>query len=168
MELHWIRERAIAPRSEQEAIYAEVIEKTPDVFVAVFDDAILDIDASHASGRKRFRNVTMVAVRNAGENDFTSTELTPEHEARYPNAVGIYRAKRDTWARQIALELLPGITPADAAELRALKVPDVLALAEAQNLPAELQQWQVMARRFQTLNQKPRLRVIDGAVQEVA
>lgn len=168
MELHWTREQARQPRTEDERIYAEVIERSPDFLVAVFDDAVLDLDASHASGRKRFRNVTMIAVRNVGEPDFSSTELTPEHEARFPTAVRIYREKRETWTKQVPLELLPGITPADVAELRALKVPDMLALAEAATLPPELQQWQVLARRFQTLNQKPRLRVVDGAVQAVA
>ena len=168
MELHWTQEKARQPVTEDERIYAEVIERSPDFLVAVFDDAVLDVEASHASGRRRFRNVTMIAVRNVGEKDFTSSVLTPELEARFPNAVRVYREKREAWTKQIPLELLPGITPAEVAELRAIKVPDMLALAEADALPPELQQWQVLARRFQTLNQKPRLRVVDGAVQAVA
>lgn len=168
MELNWTKERAQAPRNEQEQIYSDVIEKTPDFLVAVFDDAVLDHEASVAAKRARYRNVTMIAVRNVGEPDFTSKELTPELEARFPTAVRIYREKRELWAKQVPLELLPGITPADVAELRAIKVHDTLALANAENLPAELQSWQVLARRFQTLNQKPRLRVVDGVAQAVA
>ena len=123
MELTWIREKAREVTGD-DAVYEAVINKTPDMQVAIYQGAVHDPEASEASGRMRYKAKTSV-------------------------------------------ELLPGILPADVAELRELELHDVDALAEAAAVPAELAGWQAMARRLRSLH-KPRVRLVDGQLMEVA
>ena len=69
-------------------------------------------------------------------------------------------------ARAVSVRLLPGITPAEIAELEALRLADVEQLV-AGDVPEELAHWKTLALRLRSLA-KPRLRLVDGEYQEVA
>jgi len=163
--LVWIREKAAPPQDEEDAVYRQVISQAPDIQVAIYQGAQVDPDLTEASGRQRFRNAPMLCKRNIGEKDFVSEPLTDEHRQRFPRAWAWWQAQADKRAK-ISIALLPNIMPADIAELDALGIHDVDTLASTE-VPAELQQWRNMANRLRTLS-KPRLRLVDGQLQEVA
>ena len=163
--LIWIREKALPPQNEEDSLYREVIQQAPDIQVAIYQGAQVDPDLTEASGRTRYRNAPMLCKRNVGEKDFVSEPLTDEHRARFPRAWAWWQAQADKRAK-VAISLLPGITPAEIAELADLGVNDVEALA-ASDVPEELAGWKAMAIRFRILS-KPRMRLVDGALQEVA
>lgn len=165
MDLHWIREKAAPPRDEEDAVYRQVISQAPDIQVAIYQGAVVDPDLSEASGRTRYRNAPMLCKRNVNEKDFVSEPLTEEHRLRFPRAWAWWVAQEGKRAK-VSVALLPNITPADIAELAALGVADVDTLA-ATAVPDELQPWRDMANRLRTLS-KPRMRLVDGRLQEVA
>lgn len=103
----------------------------------------------------------MIAKRNAGEKDFVSEPMTHEHRAMFPQAWNWFQAQQ-TRKQAASIELLPGISPAELAELRELKLTDLDALADAA-VPVELEPWRALALRFRTLS-KPRMRLVDGAM----
>lgn len=160
--LFWIREKALSPQSEDDAIYREVIARAPDLDVAIYQGAEIDPDMTEASGRNRYRNAAMICKRNVGEKDFVSEPLTEEHRLRFPRAWGWWQAQKDK-AAKVSIELLPSITPADVAELADLGITDVDTLA-ASDVPPELAPWKIAAMRLR----KPRMRLVDGQLQEVA
>lgn len=160
--LFWIREKASAPQSEDDAIYREVISRAPDIDVAIYQGAEIDPELSEASGRNRYRNAPMICKRNVGEKDFVSEPLTDEHRIRFPRAWGWWQAQKDK-AAKVAIELLPNISPAEIAELADLGITDVDTLA-ASDVPPELASWKSVALRLR----KPRMRIVDGQFQEVA
>lgn len=163
--LFWIREAPRPPQSDEDRIYSQVISAPPKMDVAIYHGAEVDPDASARDGRVRYRNVAMLCKRVAGEKDFVSVPYTDEHARMFPRAAAWWQMQKDK-ARKVSVQLLPSITPADVAELGELGIDDVEALADA-DVPAELTHWRDMARRFRTLS-KPRMRIVDGALQEVA
>jgi hypothetical protein len=163
--LFWIREKAAPPQDEEDAVYRQVVSQAPDIQVAIYQGAEIDPDLTAASGRPRYRNAPMLCKRNVGEKDFVSEPLTDEHRRRFPRAWAGWQAQADKRAK-LSIQLLPNIMPADVAELDALGIHDVDTLAST-DVPAELQPWRSMANRLRTLS-KPRLRLVDGQLQEVA
>lgn len=161
----WIHEAARPPVDEDGKIMEHLFGKAPDVFVSIYEDAVEDGDLSAQSGRPRFRNVPMISVKNRGERDFVSVPLTDEHLRRFPHAASWWKAHKDD-ARAASVRLLPGITPAEIAELEALRLADVEQLV-AGDVPEELAHWKTLALRLRSLA-KPRLRLVDGEYQEVA
>lgn len=163
--LFWIREKAAPPMDEEDAVYRQVVSQAPDIQVAIYQGAETDPDLTEASGRPRFRNAPMLCKRNVGEKDFVSEPLTEAHARRFPRAWAWWQAQADKRAK-VSIQLLPNITPAEIAELDALGVRDVDALAMT-DVPVELQPWRDMANRLRTLA-KPRMRLVGGQFQEVA
>lgn len=160
--LFWIREKAMPPQGEDDAIYREVISRAPDIDVAIYQGAEIDPELTAASGRNRFRNAPMICKRNVGEKDFVSEPLTDEHRTRFPRAWGWWQAQKDK-AAKVSIELLPNISPAEIAELGDLGIHDVDTLA-ASEVPPELAEWKSAAMRLR----KPRVRLVAGQFQEVA
>lgn len=160
--LRFIREQAPSPRNEDEQTSAALFGKAPDLEIAIHQGAQLDADLTAKSGRPRYVNTLMIAKRNAGEKDFVSEPLTDMHRAMFPRAWAWFQAQQ---ARNAAasIELLPGVTPAELAELRELKLTDLDALADCSSVPAELEHLRAMALRFRSLS-KPRMRLVDGAM----
>lgn len=163
--LVWIREKAAPPQDEEDAVYRQVISQAPDIQVAIYQGAQIDPDLTEASGRQRFRNAPMLCKRNIGEKDFVSEPLTEGHKRRFPRACAWWQAQTDKRAK-LSIQLLPNITPAEVAELDALEIRDIDALASTE-VPAELQPWRDMANRLRSLS-KPRVRLVDGQLREVA
>lgn len=164
--LRFIRVPAPSPASEEEVTSAHLFGKVPDLEVAIHMGCSLDPELSDQSGRPRYRNTIMVAKRNAGEKDFISEPLNDQHRAMFPRAVAWWESNQSAQSR-VSVSLLPAITPAEVAELRDLNILDMDALADYADIPAELVGWQAMARRFRSLS-KPRFRMIDGGMEQVA
>jgi len=163
--LKWILEPATRPQDEEGRLDEAVNGKRPDYLVAIYGGADVDPVLSAESGRTRYRNAPMIAIRIKGDKDFISVPMTDEHANRFPRAVKWWNENK-AGGLLVSVRLLPGITPADVAELDELKLSDVDALAAA-DVPENLQPWQSLARRFKTLA-KPRMRLVEGHLQEVA
>lgn len=163
--LRWILEAATRPRDEEGQLDELVNGKNPEFLVAIYEGADPDPELSAISGRTRYRNTAMIAVRVKGEKDFVSVPMGDEHRRRFPRATKWWDANKQGTAL-VSVRLLPGITPADIAELDDLKLSDVDALAAA-DVPDNLLPWQVLAKRLRTLS-KPRMRLVEGSLKEVA
>lgn len=161
----WLHESARRAIDEEGQLHEHIFGKAPDMYVSIFEDAVEDGDLSEKSGRPRFRNVPMISVKNRGERDYVSVPLTNEHLQRFPNAARWWNAHKND-AAQVSVRLLPGITPAEVAELEALSLSTLDALIDA-SVPSELEQWKVMAIRLRAAV-KPRLRLVDGQFEAVA
>ena len=85
MELTWIREKAREVTGD-DAVYEAVINKTPDMQVAIYQGAVHDPEASQASGRMRYKIGPMLCNRYAGDKDFVAEPVTAEHRARFQRA----------------------------------------------------------------------------------
>lgn len=145
--------------------YDAIMGPRKDYMVAIYEGAELDAELSEKSGRNRYRNVPMIAVKVKGEKDYVSETLTEKHRRRFPSAYAKWEAIRNAPPRVSAM-LLPGITMADLRELEELQLIWLDKLAAA-DVPENLKPWQDLAKRFLTLS-KPRLRLVDGQLTEVA
>ena len=146
--LKWILEPATRPADEEGQIYETVIEKRPDQLVAIY--------MGHERTATGYRNVPMVCVKNKGETDFVSKPWSDDFARRFPRAAKWWEANKDRPVT-VDLSLLPGISPAEVAELRDLQIADVQALSGAE-VPAHLTGWKEMALRLRSLA-KPRVRM---------
>ena len=138
-QLVWIHEPAIQSTDEEGMMRERLFGKRPDCFVAIYIDAMPDGDATEREGRPVFRNVPLISIRNKGEKDFISAALTDEHLKIYPRAAKWW-AEHKSDAAKVSVRLLPGITPAEVAELEALSLGDLESLAEY-DVPDALQPW---------------------------
>lgn len=143
-----------------------------EIFVAIYEGAVPDSELTakepmDAEGRQRtrYRNCLMIATRAKGERDYTSVELTDKHKRQYPQSWGFFQNRTNT-RRRVMVDLLPGITQADINELHDLKIYVLDQLAEA-DVPENLAPWRTMARLY-LAPPKPRMRLVDGALKEVA
>lgn len=164
--LHWIHEPALQPVDDDDRIYNDVIGKRPDYLVAIYEGAEIDPELTARDGRNRYRNAPMICIRIKGERDFISEPLRDEHARRFPRATRWWQQHRGETPR-VSVRLLPGIGAADLMELDELHLADVASLAAAESIPENLSRWRDLSRRFLTLS-KPRLRLVDGQLQEVA
>lgn len=153
----WTREPEQAPQDETGMIAAEVLGKRPDHLVCIYDHAIEDRAATEESGRPRFKNHPFIAVRAVDTPDFASRPIRPEDYHRFPRAAANYE-KRKAAGLSHALELLPGIGPAQILELEALKLYTMELLAASDDEIGDLEPFRAAARRFL----KPRFRVVEG------
>ena len=180
--LYWNREQMQVPTlsggdSNAGALWglnADPSSKTTDIemFVAIYEGAVPDAELTakepvNAEGgqRQRYRNCLMIATRAKGEKDYTSVELNDTHKRQFPKSWAFFQNRENT-RRRVSVELLPGITQADVCELHELRIHVLDQLAEA-DLPANLLPWRAMARLY-LAPPKPRLRMVDGKLQEVA
>lgn len=160
--LQWILEPASRPSDEDGVLHERLFGKRPDTYVAIHEDAMADTDLSEKSGRPRFVNAVMISIRNKGEKDFISVPLTDEHLRMYPRAAAWWQKHKDTQSK-VSVRLLPGMTMAEAMELEAINLGDLDALVSGE-VPPELAHWKAIAGRLR----KPRMRLVDGQLQEVA
>lgn len=166
-EMKWVAEPPIRPNTDEEKIDAELFGRAEVIYVAIYENAAPDPDATEASGRPRYRNAPFIAVKEKGTKDFVSRPVNDEDKRRFPRAWKAWEARIDK-NPPLALELLPGIRPAALRELREIGIHSIDALAECDREDlGDLDAFRVLARRLRTLS-KPRLRMVDGQIQEVA
>ena len=165
-ELLWVAEPPIQPHSDEEKIDAELFGRAEVIYVAIYENAVYDDEATQLSGRNRYRNTPFIAVREKGTRDYVSRPVNAEDKRRFPRAWKAWEARHGESA-PLSLELLPGMRPAALRELRELKIENVTQLAESDADLGDLDAFRTLARRLRSLS-KPRLRLVDGKMEEVA
>jgi len=159
-QFHWVAE--LAPESG--LLHGIVIgenDPTPG------DDVLRKLEER----TKVYVDVVYVTVKNRGSRDSISQRATDEHKAQYPEA---WKAFQD-WMRvrltHTPLAVAPWGTPGVLATLRELGMVWVEELAAfAGALPAGYDEHRAWCKRFVNFKAgvKPRLRLIDGQLTEVA
>lgn len=162
MQLLWTREPANAPSSDDERIGAEIFGNN-DFLVCIYDDVAKDEAASIARGRPVYRDAVMIAVKVLGEHDFMPHPLTQAEALRFPRAYRAYQSRR-VGPSHIDVALLPGIALAQVRALHDMGLGNITDLAKANTMDDELEPFRQAAVKFA----KPRFRVIDGQLKEVA
>lgn len=158
----WTREPARAPQSDDQKIGNELFGNN-DFLVCIFDDATKDVAASEAKGRPVYVGSTLIAVRIVNEHDYMARPLTEADVTRFPRAWHAYQGRK-AGPKHVDVALLPGIQLAQVKALHDMKLGDIVALAKADPLDDELEPFRMAAIKFA----KPRFRVVDGELKEVA
>lgn len=164
-DLPWVTEPPIQPSNDEEKIDAELFGRAEVIFVAIYENAVYDDEATQASGRPRYRNAPFIAVREKGTKDFVSRPVNDTDKRRFPRAWKSWETRNGASA-PVPLDLLPGMRPAALRELTEIGITHVEALAscEREDL-GELDTFRQLARRLRSIS-KPRLRLVDGQLQE--
>lgn len=165
-ELQWVAEPPVPPSDDMDKIDAALFARAEVIYVAIYENAVYDDEATQASGRPRYRNAPFIAVREKGSKDFVSRPVNEDDKHRFPRAWRSWEARIGA-NKVLPLELLPGMRPAALRELRDIKVESIEALAAHEGELGELSDFRVLAKRLGSLS-KPRLRLVDGQLQEVA
>lgn len=163
-ELPWVAEPPIKPNNDEEKIDAELFGRAEVIYVAIYENAVYDDEATQLAGRPRYRNAPFIAVREKGTKDFVSRPVNDDDKRRFPRAWKSWEARIGGKAA-LPLELLPGMRPAPLRELRDLKIESIEALAAYDGDLGDLNEFRVLAKRLGSLT-KPRLRLVDGQLQE--
>lgn len=165
--LPWVAEPPLKPSDDLDKIDAELFGRAEVIYVAIYENAVYDAEASERDGRPRYTNAPFIAVKEKGTKDFASRPVNDDDKRRFPRAWKAWEARQGQ-VPPLPLELLPGIRPAALRELREIGVNDIEALAacERDDL-GELETFRTLARRLRSLT-KPRLRLVDGKLEEVA
>lgn len=165
-ELPWVAEPPIKPVNDEEKIDAELFGRAEVIFVAIYENAVYDDEATQLAGRPRYRNAPFIAVREKGTKDFVSRPVNDLDKRRFPRAWKSWEARHGESA-PVPLELLPGMRPAALRELSDIGITKVEQLADCDRADlGDLDNFRVLARRLRSLN-KPRLRIVDGQPQEI-
>lgn len=167
MELLWVSEPPIKAETDEDRIDAELFGRAEVIYVAIYENAVYDDEATQLSGRPRYRNAPFIAVKEKGTKDFVSRPVLDEDRRRFPRAWKAWEARNGASAG-LPLELLPGMRPAQLRELREINetggITTVEALAAYEGELGELESFRVQARRLV----KPRLRLVEGKLEQVA
>jgi hypothetical protein len=163
-ELPWVAEPPIKPMNDDEKIDAELFGRAEVIFVAIYENAVYDDEATQLAGRPRYRNAPFIAVREKGTKDFVSRPVNETDKRRFPRAWKSWEARISEKA-PLPLQLLPGMRPAPLRELRDLKIESVEALAAYDGELGDLSEFRALAKRLGSLA-KPRLRLVGGQLVE--
>ena len=164
-ELPWVAEPPIKPMNDEEKIDAELFGRAEVIYVAIYENAVYDDEATQLAGRPRYRNAPFIAVREKGTKDFVSRPVNADDKRRFPRAWKSWEARNGESA-PAPLELLPGMRPAALRELSEMKITNVAQLADCDRDDlGDLDTFRQLARRLRSLA-KPRLRLVDGQLQE--
>ena len=179
------------PQSDEELIRAELFGRRPPMKARFYLHGAKDGDASEAAGYPVYTDKVYVEIKQADSTDFVSYPAKRQHMAEHKDAYALFERTRG-W-NQHSLELLPGVTPALLATLRdfnfhtieqlAAFTPETAPWMQAKlgedesgdpypnlngALPPTLEPLQMVAKRFVQFVTKPRLRLIDGELKEIA
>jgi len=181
------------PQRDEQIINEELFGKRPAARARFYLHGAKDGTASEAAGYPVYTDKTYVEVRIPDSTDFMSQPATKLHERQFPEAFALFERTRN-W-NQHSLSLLPGMTPSILATLAELRYFTIEQLAGhdpekaawigsgvededgnmvddpfpalAGQLPESVAPMYQKAKRFTQFANKPHLRLIDGALQEV-
>lgn len=155
----------------QDKIRTELFGAPRQASAGFYWHAVKDEDASKSAGYPVYRDVEYVLVvlrggKEAKAEDF-SYRVTDEHREAFKEAYAVFK-QRDA-QRLTPLTIIPDYMPSLGATLADLDIKSVEALATA-TVPAPLDAAKAWAKRYVAFRAgiKPRLRLVDGALQEVA
>lgn len=173
------------PERDEAIIRKELFGDRPAPRARFYLHGAINEEQSQQAGHPVYEDKVYVEIRMPDATDYMSKLATPTDFRQHPEAYKLFERIRD-W-KQHRLDLLPGITPAQLATLRALSLHTIEQLAShtpetapwltredgdpypklAGELPASLEPIKTTARRYVSFC-KPRLRLVDGRLQEVA
>lgn len=173
------------PQHDQQIIEREVFGIRPKERARFYLHGARDEDASQSAGYPVYSERVYVEIKVPDDKDFMSRPASRDDFKQYPDAYAHFERVRD-W-KQHPLDLLPGLSCALAATCRDLGLFTIEQLAGHTpatapwvrdgedrfpalkgELPPSLTVAATTARRFIAFSNKPRLRLVDGVVQEVA
>lgn len=174
------------PATDQQIIEKEVFGARPKERARFYLHGARDEDASQAAGHPVYAEKVYVEIKVPDDKDFMSRPATKADFRQYPDSYAHFERVRDF--KQHRLDLLPGMSVALLATAQALGLFTIEQLAAhtpenapwrlsndedpypvlAGELPAALQDARLTAKRFVNFANKPRVRLVDGALQEVA
>jgi hypothetical protein len=154
------------PQNDQAMIERELFGTRPAARARFYPHAALNGDATEANGFQTFDDKVYVEIRIPDSTDFVSRPATPDDFVTYPQAYAHFERIRD-W-KQHSLDLLPGVPLSKLATLRSMKIHTIEQLAaHAEPLPDLVADVRATALRFMRFfggGDKPRLRLVDGAL----
>ena len=131
------------------------LESEPKIFARFFDNAIEDIEASKKSGRKRFRPVVYIELRNMAESvpDVFHRKLQENDKQDYPQQWAHYlEAHKDISNRAPSLKAIPGMTIAAYEEFKALELWDCEKVADYPGDLENLEQYRSVATQIMRIS----------------
>lgn len=172
------------PQSDQEIIEKELFGTRPKPRARFYMHGARNEDASQRLGYPVYEDRIYVEIKMPDSTDYMSQLATNALIREHPDAYKLFERVRD-W-KQHALELLPGITPAQLATLHDLNLHTIEQVAAhtpetapwlkhvdgdpfpklAGELPPSLQDLKTTAKRF-VLFGKPRARYVNGNLEEI-
>lgn len=158
----------IDPRLEN-MIVKELFGERPAAKAHFFLHGAKNEDATIAAGYPVYEDKVYVGIHIPDSPDYVSVPASEQHFQEYPQAYARFKQWQD-W-KQHNLELLPGITPAKTATLKELKIHTIEQLASHEgDLTPHVEDLRAIAKKFVLFMSggKPRLRLIDGKLEEVA
>lgn len=173
------------PASDEEMIHRELFGVRPPARVRFYLHGSKNEDATQSGGFPVYVDRVYIEEKIPDCHDFASRLATPLDIRQNKEAYAAFERSRD-WKHH-ALDLLPGMTPAVLATLRDLGYFTVEQLAAhtpetahwtkteegdlfpalAGELPAALHDMKASAKRLVAFA-KPRLRLVDGKLEQVA
>lgn len=157
------------PHNDQAMIERELFGTRPAARARFYPHAAKNEDATERNGYPTYDDRVYVEIKIPDSTDFVSRPATPDDFIQFPQAYAHYERVRD-W-KYHSLELIPNLPLSSLATLRELKIHTIEQLAEhADELPAFLSDARAQSLRFIRFfrGDKPRLRLVDGRLEEVA
>lgn len=157
--------------SIQEQIRTEIFGGPRKAKARFYWHAIKDEDATAKAGYPVYQDVENVLIVLGGGTEAKSEEFsyraTSELRAEHPEAYAAFKAA--CAVRATTLRVLPDYMPSIAATLADMGINSIEMLAVA-DVPAPLEPQKAWAKRYVAFlaGSKPRLRLVNGEVQEVA
>jgi len=154
-DLPWVAEPPIQPSNDEEKIDAELFGRAEVIFVAIYENAVYDDEATQSAGRPRYRNAPFIAVREKGTKDFVSRPVKNDDKRRFPRAWKSWEARNGASA-PVPLDLLPGMRPAQLRELKEIGITSVEGLADCDRSDlGDLDTFRQLARRLRSISKTP-------------
>lgn len=123
-------------------------DKTPAI-VEFYDHAVTDREATEREGRRMFRDVLYIKVKNRGFKDYISRPATEQDKDDYPQAFARYLNAQSRKAAGFQLSAFPAASPSILAKLRLLRIETAEQLATAAlDNPEEFEPLLTMAKAY--------------------
>lgn len=131
----------------QKQLEEMVVGKPIDPTIEFYEQALLDVDASKASGRRVYRNTLMIKRQVPGVTDYVAQRATSADVARWPGEYQAFKAGVQA-KKSPGLEVLYGISNVERQELIDRGYSTVERLASAIDVPEHLAHLQPPAQRI--------------------
>ena len=157
------------PQNDQTMIERELFGTRPAPRARFYAHASRNEDASERNGYPTYDDRVYVEIRIPDSVDFVSRPAASDDFVTFPQAYAHFERFRD-W-KQHSLDLLPGVPLSKLATLRDLKIHTIEQLAEHTDpLPEQFADVRALALRFSLFfrGDKPRLRLVDGQLEQIA
>ncbi len=116
----------------QEQLEELVVGKAPDPHVTFYEQAVLDVEASKAAGRRIWKTEVFIKRTFPGVSDWTPQRAREDDIRKHPAEYQYFLDNRQG-IKEPGVEILPGLSVVNLQELRDLGLYTIRALAKAQH-----------------------------------